>query len=238
MTSVIEKSVEWPARSVRLLTVQGEQSTTIKDAPRRRANPIDKHDARRRALADSALQTLGELGYAKASLREIANNSDFTHGVVHYYFHDKLELIVYCVQQYKATCVTRYDGVVAQAMTPAELVDAFAAKLRETIVEEAPMHRLWYDLRAQSMFEPSLRTAVLQIDKTLEDMIWRVVMKYASLAGVLPVVRSQSAYAALDGIFQRALLGYVCEEFGALDSLVAEVTDIFPLLVTGKSKAA
>ena len=76
-----------------------------------RLNPVDKHDARRRALADSALLTLGELGYAKSSLREIANNSEFSHGVVHYYFADKFELIIYCVKQYKATCVTRYDGV-------------------------------------------------------------------------------------------------------------------------------
>src|SRR5690348_2446717 len=133
-----------------------------------------KHDARRRALADSTLRTLGELGYAKASLREIANNSEFSHGVVHYYFDDKLDLIVYCVKQYKATCVHRYDGVIVAASTPDELVELFADKLVETIVDEAPMHRLWYDLRSQSMFEEDLRDAVLAIDKTLEDMIWRV----------------------------------------------------------------
>ncbi|WP_308015291.1 TetR/AcrR family transcriptional regulator [Pseudonocardia sp. ICBG1293] len=136
-----------------------------------RANPVDKHDARRRALADSALQTLGELGYARASLREIAQNSPYSHGVVHYYFTDKLELIVYCVRQYKAVCVTRYDGAVAEATTPDGLVTAFADKLCETIVDEAPMHRLWYDLRAQSMFEPTLREAVGQIDRTLEEMV-------------------------------------------------------------------
>ncbi len=197
-----------------------------------RRNPVDKHDERRRALADSALRTLGELGYAKSSLREIANNSEFTHGVVHYYFADKLDLIVYCVRQYKATCVTRYDGVVADSTTAAELVDAFTAKLRETIIEEAPMHRLWYDLRAQSMFEVDLREAVLQIDKTLEDMIWRVVTRYAELAGVEVTASSHLAYAVLDGIFQPALLGYLCGREGALDELEAEVRRVVPLLVS------
>src|SRR5688572_6874024 len=96
----------------------------------------DKHDERRRALADSALKTLGELGYARSSLREIANNSEFSHGVVHYYFHDKHELIVYCVKQYKESCVHRYDGVVADSTTADEVVNGFAAKLVETIVEE------------------------------------------------------------------------------------------------------
>ena len=59
-----------------------------------RRSPVDKYDERRRALAESALKTLGELGYARTSLREIANNSEFSHGVVHYYFADKLGLVV------------------------------------------------------------------------------------------------------------------------------------------------
>ena len=199
-----------------------------------RRNPVDKHDERRRALADSALRTLGELGYARSSLREIANNSEFTHGVVHYYFADKLELIVYCVRQYKATCVKRYDGVVADSTTPAELLDAFAAKLRETIVDEAPMHRLWYDLRAQSMFEESLREAVLQIDKTLEEMIWRVVTRYSELAGAEPAMTPKTAYGVLDGLFQQALLSYLCgQEDAALDELTTQVHALMPLVLEG-----
>src|ERR1700753_1391872 len=101
----------------------------VTPAPR----PIDKFDRRRDELAESALLTLGEMGYARASLREIAGNSPFSHGVVHYYFHDKLDLVVYSVRYYKARCVTRYDGVVADSTSPGELVDAFAAKLAETI---------------------------------------------------------------------------------------------------------
>lgn len=195
-----------------------------------RRTPADKHDERRRALADSALRTLGELGYARASLREIANNSEFSHGVVHYYFHDKLELIVYCVRQYKATCIHRYDGVVADATTPEGLVEAFADKLVETIVDEAPMHRLWYDLRAQSMFEASLREAVLQIDQTLEDMVWRVVTTYADLAGRPPAMTPHVTYGLLDGLFQQALLGHLCQREGVLDDLRTQVRALMPLL--------
>lgn len=199
-----------------------------------RRTPADKHDERRRALADSALRTLGELGYARASLREIANNSEFSHGVVHYYFQDKLDLIVYCVRQYKATCVHRYDGAVADASTAEELVEAFAAKLVETIVDEAPMHRLWYDLRSQSMFEVSLREAVLQIDQTLEDMIWRVVSRYAELVGAEPAMTPHVAYGLLDGLFQQALLGHLCEREGVLDDLVDQVRHLMPVLLAAR----
>jgi TetR/AcrR family transcriptional regulator, transcriptional repressor of bet genes len=196
-----------------------------------RRSPVDKHDARRRALAESALQTLGELGYARASLREIANNSEFSHGVVHYYFADKLELIVYCVRYYKQTCVRRYDGVVADSTTSGGLVEGFAEKLVETILIEAPMHRLWYDLRSQSMFEDGLREAVTAIDLTLQEMIWRVVDRYAELAGRASAVTPPEAYGMLDGLFQQALLGYLAGREQALESLRSQVHRLMPMLL-------
>jgi TetR/AcrR family transcriptional repressor of bet genes len=198
---------------------------------RGRTRPADKYDERRNQLAESALATLGELGYAKTSLREIANNSEFTHGVVHYYFRDKFELIVYCVRYYKARCVRRYDDVVADATTADELLDGFAAKLRETLREEAPMHRLWYDLRTQSMFEESLREAVTTIDRTLEEMIWRVVSRYAELAGREPVTGPAATYGLLDGLFQQALLGLVAGDETALETLSGQVHGLMPLLL-------
>ncbi len=196
-----------------------------------RRPPADKFDERRNQLAESALRTLGELGYAKSSLREIANNSTFSHGVVHYYFHDKLELIIYCVRYYKARCVTRYDAVVADSASPHELLDAFGAKLVETLREEAPMHRLWYDLRAQSMFEEGLREAVTMIDRTLEEMIWRVVERYSELAGRPPALSSAAAYGVLDGIFQQALLRQLAGEQTTPASIGEQVHALMPLML-------
>jgi len=192
--------------------------------------PVDKCDARRDQLAESALKTLGDLGYARTTLREIANNSTFSHGVVHYYFEDKLELVIYSVRYYKARCVTRYDSVVADSTTADGLLDAFAAKLAETIREEAPMHRLWYDLRTQSMFEETLREAVLMIDQTLEDMIWRVVSRYAELSDAQVAMTPSAAYGVLDGLFQQALLGYLTgDQQDTLESLTDQVHALMPL---------
>ncbi|WP_308121374.1 TetR/AcrR family transcriptional regulator [Paractinoplanes bogorensis] len=191
----------------------------------------NKTDRRRDELAESALLTLGEMGYARASLREIAGNSPFSHGVVHYYFQDKLELVIYSVRYYKARCVTRYDGVVADSTTPDELLEAFAAKLAETIRDEAPMHRLWYDLRTQSLFEQPLRDAITEIDGTLEAMIWRVVDRYATLAGRPPSVPRAVAYGMLDGLFQQALLAHAAHGAAALDGLAAQIRTVLPLLL-------
>jgi len=198
---------------------------------RRTVPPVDKFDARRDQLAESALKTLGDLGYARTTLREIAHNSTFSHGVVHYYFQDKLELVIHSVRTYKARCVTRYDSVVADSTTADGLVDAFAAKLAETIRDEAPMHRLWYDLRTQSMFEEKLRDAVTMIDKTLEEMIWQVVTRYAELAGRPAALAPPVAYGMLDGLFQQALLAYIGGRTDVLAGLGAQVRAVMPLML-------
>ena len=144
---------------------------------------VDKFAERRAQLADAALQTLAELGYARTSLREIAQNSQFSHGVLHYYFSDKEDLITHCVRQYEAACVTRYDEIVATATSAEELKREFSAAMALTLRTDAPMHRLWYDLRNQSLFEESFRADVLEIDQRREEMIWRVISRYASFAG-------------------------------------------------------
>ncbi|WP_433302105.1 TetR/AcrR family transcriptional regulator [Actinoplanes sp. CA-030573] len=199
--------------------------------------PVDKFDRRRDELAESALLTLGEMGYARASLREIAGNSPFSHGVVHYYFQDKLELVIYSVRHYKARCVTRYDAVVRDSASAGALVEAFAAKLAQTIREEAPMHRLWYDLRTQSMFEEALRTAITEIDAALEAMIWRVIERYATLSGRPPAVTPAVAYGMLDGLFQQALLAYTAGGEPVLDGLTTQVRAVLPLLVAPAAAA-
>lgn len=177
------------------------------------------YDERRDLLAESALTTLGERGYAHTSLRDITANSPFTHGVVHYYFRDKTELITYCVRYYKARCVRRYDSVVEAATTAQDLVAGFADRLVETLVDEAPMHRLWYDLRTQAMFDAALREDVLAIDSSLEDMVWRVLRRYAELSERELAVTSSDAYAMLDGVFERALLRHLAGQPDALTTL-------------------
>jgi AcrR family transcriptional regulator len=170
---------------------------------------VDKFAERRAQLAAAALQTLAELGYARTSLRDIAQNSEFSHGVLHYYFSDKFELITYCVRQYKAECVTRYDSIVATAGSAAELRLGFGAAMAATLREEATLHRLWYDLRNQSMFDEAFRADVHEIDQSLERMIWRIVTKFADLSGTPLAVTSPVAYAMFDGLFQHALINHL-----------------------------
>jgi AcrR family transcriptional regulator len=194
-------------------------TTPVVEPSRFDRRSVDKFDARRNELADAALATLGELGYARTSLREIAQNTSFSHGVLHYYFRDKIELITFCVRRYKAVCVTRYDEVVARAGTAPVLADDFADALVTTMREDFAVHRLWYDLRSQSTFDDALRLTVAELDAQLEAMIWRVVERYADLAGGRPVVTPLVAYATFDGLFENCLVRHIGGDAGAADEL-------------------
>jgi len=197
----------------------------------RRRTRVDKFEERRRELADAALLALADLGYARTSLRTIAEHTKFSHGLLHYYFADKVELITYCVRRYKAACVQRYEGGVGEAATPAELAAACADGLAAALEEAPLMHRMWYDLRTQSMFEKAFRDDVAEIDESLQDMIWRNVRAYADLTGAEPNCAPAEAYALFDGLFQQALLRHLSGAEEALDDFRSRVRELFPRVV-------
>ena len=183
----------------------------------------DKFAERRAELGEAALQTLATLGYARTSLREIAQNSVFSHGVLHYYFKDKTDLILCSVRQYKARCVTRYDQVVIEARTVEGLMEGFLKALGETLVSEAMLHRLWYDLRSQALFEEAFREDVAAIDKSLEQMIFRIMSRFAELSGRSLDVPAPVAYAMFDGLFQQGLLKYLSGDENAVAEMQGQV---------------
>ena len=192
---------------------------------------VDKFAERRDELAAAALATLAERGYANTSLRDIAQHSAFSHGVLHYYFADKFELIGYCVRQYKAVCVTRYDDILAHAASAEELLHDIGSAMAGTLRDDATMQRLWYDLRNQALFEERFRATVREIDHSLELMIWRIVSRYAELSRTTLAVSPAMAYGLMDGLFQQSLLAHLSGDSSAADTLEKHVTQLLPTLL-------
>jgi AcrR family transcriptional regulator len=212
-----------------------QKVTRLDRIPRQR---VDKFAERRAELAEAALQTLAELGYARTSLREIAQNSAFTHGVLHYYFRDKVDLILCSVRQYKAQCVTRYDRVTADAKTYEDLMTGFLTALAKTMRDEAHMHRLWYDIRSQTLFEMAFREDVAELDKSLEDMIWRIMCRFAELTGEPQSMPPSTIYAMIDGLFQQCLLKHLSDDPHAIDQMQAGVRLVISKLTSSSARPA
>src|SRR5260370_7218894 len=113
-SAVTQRKIETPSRP-------------SKPSDRIERSRVDKFSARRIELAEAALETLAELGYARTSLREIAQKSAFTHGVLHYYFSDKVDLICCCVRHYRATSVTRSNPTTSPPNTLDDLCQRLSA---------------------------------------------------------------------------------------------------------------
>ena len=69
------------------------------------------------------------------------------------------------MRRYKAECVTRYDSIVATAVGGRAAQREFGAAMAATLREDATLHRLWYDLRNQSLFDEKFRDDVAEIDQ-------------------------------------------------------------------------
>ena len=128
-----------------------------------------------------------------------------------------------CVRIYKAHCVTRYDQVTAEATSATQLVEGFVNGLAASAREEAHLHRLWYDLRSQALFEPAFRADVTEIDKSLEAMIWRIMSRFAELTGRPQTLAPALLYSMFDGLFQQCLLKHLAGESTAIGEMQEHV---------------
>lgn len=180
---------------------------------------VDKFDARRRELAEAALVAIAARGYANTGLRDVAAETELSTGILHYYFNDKNDLVAQAIWQYKTECAKRYDPIVETAVTADELLDRFGQAIAATLRDETDMHRLWYDLRNQSLFDAGFRDTIVAIDELLEAMVWRVVTAYAELAGGTPHVDAKTAYSLFDGLFMNSMIGFVRGELDAIERL-------------------
>lgn len=201
-------------------------ATTQTNRKNRTALSTAKFDARRSELAKAALSTLSQLGYARGSLREIAQNSEFSHGVLHYYFNDKNDLIVCSIREFKTRCVARYEAVVDQATSVAQLIRGVSQALDASIREDGPIHRFWYDVRAQAMFDRVFLADVLEIDTLLRAAVGRVFDRLAELMGAKPRMSVRVAYALFDGLFQQCLLQHTAGSATAIAEMQGAIVEV------------
>jgi AcrR family transcriptional regulator len=190
--------------------------TSAERAERASAN---KFAARRRELAESALVAIAEGGFANTGLRDVAARTELSTGLLHYYFDGKDDLIAQAIWLYKSECARRYDPIVETAVTAEELIERFGLEISATLRDESDMHRLWYDLRNQSLFEDGFRDTIVRIDELLADMVWAVVVRHAELRGGHPTIDRDTAYALFDGLFLNCLIGYLRGNLTALEHI-------------------
>lgn len=148
-------------------------------------------------LADHAITALKQLGYARTSLRDIAELSGVAVGTLHYYFEDKTDLITFCVRRYKADFVGDMSAILTTSAAKEQLTKRFVQGLARSIEHDAETHRLWYDIRSQAMFDPVFEGVVEEIEQALINLVVGFLQRVDQ-----PASQAEPIYLVLDAAFR------------------------------------
>ncbi len=182
-----------------------------------------KREAKKRELAASAIEALKRYGYANTTLRDIAAQSELSLGMLHYYFENKEQLLIYCVRLYKEAFAADIGARIAGLETRESLFQAFAEGLAASIVEDAETHRLWYDIRNQALFDPVFQPVVAEIEASLMELVARIA---GDGTDTLPV---PVLYGAVDGVFRHLLERQLVDDPRSVQDLSEEFRSLLAL---------
>ncbi len=173
-----------------------------------------KRESKKQELAKHTLETLSVLGYANTSLRDIAEQSGVSVGVLHYYFEDKVDLITYCVQMYKDAFIARLDSSLSENGDDDHILNEFIERIVESVVNEGKVHRLWYDIRGQALFNPDFQVVVDELEEALIALNARFLAR-VNVPGLSPL----DLYFGVDARFRYYLQKYLAGHEEAVDEL-------------------
>lgn len=157
---------------------------------------------RRAELVSHALACLIDKGYAATSLRDIASAAALNLGRLHYYFESKSDLLLEALRQYKSDYIQAVEATVGAGLSQSEIRSGFIRVNTLAATRDARIHRLWYDLKGRSLFEPALRPLVEEIEAALQLTLGRVLV---ALGAQDEFARPDELYFILDGLFQATL---------------------------------
>ena len=167
-----------------------------KDIRRQADRKAAKRETKRREIAESAIEALKTYGYAQTTLRDISAHSDLSLGMLHYYFESKEDLLIYCVRQYKVTFVETIRRATEDVNAPEDIQRAFCEALVDTILSRADIHRLWYDIRSQAMFDKTFVPIVTEIETMMQSLLEPFVRSADDAVDI------SGLYARVDGVFR------------------------------------
>jgi AcrR family transcriptional regulator len=186
-----------------------------------------KHSEKRRDIALHALAALAELGFANVNLREVANRSGITLGSIHYYFHDKTDLLIDAVSFYKDDFIRALEEQIASSTDPLELVRTTNAMTVQAIAEHAMTHRLWYDIRAQALFDPAFQRIVEQLEEGMVTVLQHLLDKLRQFGISQAPTDGLATYVMIDGWFRYYLQRHLAGDKEACSGLARRLDDIF-----------
>lgn len=189
----------------------GQEGVKVPDGASPLGRPVGSRgeDTRRRVIA-ATMRCVAEMGYARATIREIARAADMTSGSLYHYFPNKAEIVRATYLDVSAVTMPRLTGAAEQADG---YVEKLVAVIREggQIVQEYP-YAVAFDraVRAPGVEDAGLSEVSDSIFEGLRGVVEDVIDQAHRDGELDPEVTPQAAtnavFALMQGLYDHTAL--------------------------------
>ncbi|MBL7487964.1 TetR/AcrR family transcriptional regulator [Frankia sp. AgB1.9] len=166
-------------------------------------------DTRRRIVA-ATMRCVAEMGYARATIREIARAANVTSSVLYHYFPNKAEIVKAAYVDVSAAAM---PGLLESAEQPGGLVHKLVAVMHRggEIVQEYP-YALAFDraVRAPGVADAELasigETIFASLRGLVEELVWQAHRDGELNPDVTPPAAAEAVFALMRGLYDHASL--------------------------------
>jgi AcrR family transcriptional regulator len=157
---------------------------------------------RRTEIIKAFFRIVSEKGFAKATIREIAEAAGCNHGLLHHYFKDKQAIIEASVDYAVTVYREEMEEGLAELDTATEQIRFFIPRYLDLSRRNLEISRAWLDLYALSKNEDSVREPVQECFREARRMIAEVIsrgIKRGEFRKVKPEVLASVILGSLEG---------------------------------------
>ncbi|TWE12393.1 TetR/AcrR family transcriptional regulator [Rudaeicoccus suwonensis] len=158
-------------------------------------------DDRRGYFVQVALEQWAESGYHSVTMRNVAGRSEFSHGLLSYYFGSREQLVRECLD---FSCRSLADSF-AQVPAGPLSVDEVAHEIAGSVIEREVHHRVRLDLRNLAMFDETGAEFSESCDGAYEASLGALLGRITDENGQAAFTVDATVHTAIDGLVRRQL---------------------------------
>ncbi|MCD6585794.1 MAG: TetR family transcriptional regulator [Desulfobacteraceae bacterium] len=150
---------------------------------------------RRKQILQALYECLSEKGHERVTIKKIAQRAGLPHGVIHYYFTDKDEIIAELVQTLQETYYNQWDKLLSTISGDSKKIPAAIDFLAESMVLDPGLNRVLYNLVQMGFERKPVRDAMKQAyqiyRQQLADLFFKDLLaaeQHASATALLAMV--------------------------------------------------
>jgi transcriptional repressor BetI len=166
---------------------------------------VDSEALRRRQLIDATIDAIADVGFAQASLGQIARRAGVSQGLVAHYFANKdglLEATMRRLVRELGESVRRKLGAVT---SPRERIQAVIDVNLDPAEFDRRIATVWLAFWAQAPHNPALQRIQRAYERRMESTLVHALLSFAPRDDARRLARALAAL--IDGIWLRAALG-------------------------------